>query len=221
MSQTTHDWSLLDCPGVEDVIERAAAKVARQYALDEDDLRQIARLRLCDMETNLPECVPDNLGMLHYRLVQDLADLARVEAGQRDRRESMDAWSDELRAFREAKSQADERCDGEVLVGAEGTIAGWLPVVWGAGYDWRIRVDVLAAWMADVKVAWAKVKLTPKQHGALLLHCGLGWSQLDIARNQGVTQQAVSVRIKAGMSKVMEALGDRSAPGAVELSQVA
>jgi hypothetical protein len=58
------------------------------------------------------------------------------------------------------------------------------------------------AFIADIKTGWNKTDLTRPERRALLMRYGLAWPQRDIAFHEGVTQQAISTRLKGAITKI-------------------
>jgi hypothetical protein len=88
----TMGWYAMELAGVDEVIERAARKVANNskygHAVELEDLAQEARI-LVATKTDL-QAVLAKPGILHHRLVQDLVDLVKTDAGRRDKTVSLD-----------------------------------------------------------------------------------------------------------------------------------
>lgn len=61
-----------------------------------------------------------------------------------------------------------------------------------------------SAWseLVDVRAGWYGAELTEKERTTLFLAHSLFWSQKEIAFNQGVTVQAISLRIRGGLQKI-------------------
>lgn len=75
------DWSLLSEDGVTDVVERAAQRVAREWAptFDVKDLEQVAYLAIGEKSKAAWEAYDIGLGVLHNWLYHRLIDHARHE----------------------------------------------------------------------------------------------------------------------------------------------
>ena len=89
------DWSILKIPGVTEVVERAARKVADKWAplLDFDDLVQEACVILATKADEARgELAKQGLGSLHQWLWCDLTDIARSE----NRKRRLDISRDEI-----------------------------------------------------------------------------------------------------------------------------
>ncbi|WP_405057028.1 hypothetical protein OG474_30365 [Kribbella sp. NBC_01505] len=89
MSEMHVDWTVLDVSHVEPVIFQAARSISKnvryQNAVEIEDLQQEARI-LVATKPDLQECVDEGLmGLLHSRLVRDLADLYKTEARRKDK----------------------------------------------------------------------------------------------------------------------------------------
>jgi hypothetical protein len=81
------DWTILGLPGVMEVAEKAARKVAFDYsvAIEEDDALQEALIMLATRQS-LRDCLHNEalgLGALHHALYSDLVDKVKREAEKR------------------------------------------------------------------------------------------------------------------------------------------
>lgn len=92
-----------------------------------------------------------------------------------------------------------------------------LPTVWGGTWAWgqqnphvpdpdMPRATSVAshsgtywAHLADIRTAWEQTFLTREQRAVLLLSFGCGWTQEEIAKQEQVSQRAVSKRIARGL----------------------
>lgn len=225
---TTVDWNVLDKPGVRDVASRAARKVFDRYQdsilSDRDDLEQDALTYIASME-RLRE-VTDELGLLNYRLEQVLTYNLRTEVRQRSKQLSYDKLTSEggddegktyIRPYVafETSSKSYTRESVESL----------LPAVWDESYCYglpqkdsapdpdmprgsanKAHGNNLSAYIADIKTGWEKTPLTLKERRALVLAFAAGWTQKDIAFNQGCSQQAISERIDRAIGKIVARL---------------
>jgi predicted DNA-binding protein (UPF0251 family) len=224
----TYEWTLLEVPGVAEVIEQASSKVARHFELDADDLAQEGRLRVTDLRKNLAECIskeePD-LGLLQYRLEQDLVDLARVEVSKRARNTSYEERYDGNEDRGDyAPRPANITIRQEVGGYTRELVESLIPAVWDESYCYGMRVEnapdgdmprasankatgnTLAAHIADIKTGWAKAPLSVEEQRAVLLCYGMDWTQSDAAYNQGVSQQTISNRLYVGIGKIVATL---------------
>ena len=230
MSDQTHDWSVLSVDGVGDVILQAATKVARQFEHDPDDLQQEAGILVCDLRTNLPECVlgqeEPQLGMLQYRLEQDLVDKFKTDVSHRNQQVSFEERYDE------PEGGDDERMRTPVSIAQREAVSGYtrelveslIPAIWDADFCYGVKVEnapdadmprgstnkatgnTLAAHIADIKVGWKKSPLTRRERQAIFLHLGLDWSQREAAFNLGITREAVSQFVTSGVGKIVAEL---------------
>jgi len=92
------DWSVLDRPGVLALAGRAARRIADGYedtlTMEYDDARQEALILLATKPAMVSECLSNpalGLGVLYHRLVLDLVDQVKTEAGRRIRHTSYEA----------------------------------------------------------------------------------------------------------------------------------
>ena len=229
MTTETHDWSVLEVEGVADVIHQAAAKVARQFELDPEDLQQEAGILVCDLRTNLPEtvlCEEPQLGMLQYRLEQDLVNKVETEVRHRNQQVSYEERYDE------PADGGDDQMRTPVIVAQREAVSGYtrelveslIPAIWDADFCYGVKVEnapdadmprgstnkatgnTLAAHIADIKVGWAKAPLTRRERQAIFLHLGLDWSQREAAFNLGITREAVSQFVSGGVGKIVAEL---------------
>lgn len=227
----TFDWSILEIDGVEDIINQAATKVARRFDMTLEDLEQDARVRVCDLSTNLPECAYGlnglHLGTLQYRLEQDLVDIAKRELRHRERNTSFEERYDGDGTY--APRPVSVTIRQEVGGYTRELVEALLPAVWDADFCFGMKVEnapdadmprgwtnkatgnTLAAHIADIKRGWQKAPLSLDERRALLLCYGLDWTQEDAATNQGVSQQTISNRLYSGVGKVVATLNGDSA----------
>ena len=83
------DWTVLDQPGVRDVLGKVARKVSDDYEhVEYEDALQDGAILLAS-RADLQE-VLDNLGLLHHRLWGDLVNMNETEANRRTKLESYD-----------------------------------------------------------------------------------------------------------------------------------
>lgn len=234
MAEATYDWEILEIPGVLDVIDQAAAKVSRQFNLEVDDLAQEARVRVCNLSTNLPECAYGfnglHLGTLQYRLEQDLVDIARVEVGRRDRNTSYEQRYNPVEGEGTyAPRPAHITIRQEVGGYTRELVESLIPAVWDESFCYGIRVEnapdadmprgwtnkatgnTLAAHIADIKTGWEKAPLSLNEKRALLLGYGLDWTQEEIAEQLGVSHQSISNWLYSGVGKIVATLNGDSA----------
>lgn len=224
-------WDCFEIPGVEDVVRQAATKVAGHYELEVEDLAQEARIRVATVD-NLNECLSSDgsehqLGLLQYRLEQDLVDIARVEASRRARNTSFDERYDatgDVDKGNFAPRPTSIVIRQEVGGYTRELVESLIPAVWDESFCYGIRVEnapdhdmprasmnkatgnTLAAHIADIKTGWAKAPLSNDERQALLLGYALDWTQKEAAFNQGVSQQTISNRLYSGIGKILGTL---------------
>lgn len=220
-------WDVLDRKGVREVASQAARRINRQYAdyTELEDLKQDA-LVLIATSSGLQEAVDKGeLGLLQFRLEQVLVKSIETYVRHTSRHISYDRIEaqDEneegtfIRPYVEVATASNEY--------TRESVESLLPAVWDEGYAYGLpRQDTapdpdmprgsankaqgnnLSAYIADIKVGWEKAPLTIKERRALILAFGLGWTQRQIAYNQGVSQQAIQQRIYSGVGKIVARL---------------
>lgn len=204
-----------------EAIDRAASKVAYKFELDADDLAQEATIMVTDLTRNLAECIPANIGMLQYRLEQDLVDAARTEVSRRNRAVSY-----------EVRTESDEYAPRPAAITIRQEVGGYtrelveslIPAVWDESFCYGIRVEnapdgdmprgstnkatgnTLAAHIADIKTGWQKAPLTLLERRVLLLGYAMDWTQREIAFNLSVDQATVSRNLYSGVGKIVAEL---------------
>lgn len=223
----TANWAVLDLPLVQKVIDQAARRVHRRYenVIELDDLQQEATIMVVtrDNLTSAAMKAESEPGLLQHRLEQDLGDWVLPRAKQASQTISYD----------EITEGADE--EGFILPYvvietasndySRESVETLLPAVWDESYMYglpqrddapdpdmprgasnKARGNNLSAYIADIKTGWEETPLSIKERRALLLAYGLGWTQKEIAFNQGVSQQAISKRIEQGVGKIVARL---------------
>lgn len=230
-----HDWTVIEIPGVLDVVEQAAAKVAEHFEYSVDDLVQEASIRVCDLRTNLPECVlreEPELGKLQHRLEQDLVDIVRTEVSRRNRNSSYEDRYDE--AFEAEDGESGGR-GGLVAIRTEVSsytkelVESLLPAIWDESYCYGVRAEnapdpdmprgsmnkatgnTAGAHFADIHRAWALAELSVRERQALFLTYAQDRTQSDSARLLGVSQQNVSDWTNSGVGRLVAFLNGKEA----------
>jgi DNA-directed RNA polymerase specialized sigma24 family protein len=66
------------------------------------------------------------------------------------------------------------------------------------------------AHLADIRSAWKRADLPQVERQALLLRFGLGWTQSEVGRAQGVSQQAAQQRIDRGVGRLVAHLNGKT-----------
>lgn len=221
------DWTVLEVEGVLDVIDQATRRVHSKYrkAMWLEDLKQEAMIFVVTHET-LRSCIvteEPELGLLQYRLERDLIDLVRPLVEREQKHISYDALT-------ESAKDGDMRLAYVVIdpIANDYTresVESLLPAVWDESFCYGLPVketvpdpdmprgssnkatsNNLAAYIADIKVGWARSGLTRKERRALLLAYGLGWTQAEIGAHEGCTQQTIQERLYSGIGKVVARL---------------
>lgn len=224
----TTDWSPLEVEGVREVANQAARRVARRYSeyVDLDDLTQDALARIV-AKADLLECLEGEepeLGLLQYRLERDLVNMVTTQVKHAQQTISYDRLV-----------EADDEGHGYVrpyvaiaTASSEYTresVETLLPAVWDESYVYgmpkrddapdpdmpkgstnKAQGNNLSAYIADIKTGWEKTPLTTKERRALVLAYGFGWTQQEIAYNQGVSQQTIQERLYKAVGKIVARL---------------
>ena len=222
------DWTALDIEGVREVASQAARRVARRYSahVEVDDLLQDGLIRIATTQ-NLLDCLLDEepeLGLLQYRLEQDLVEgietrvkhaeqtipYHRVEQADQDQHTYVRPYVAIATASNEYTRESVETL---------------LPAVWDETYTYgmpqrddapdpdmpkgstnKAQGNNLSAYIADIRTGWTATPLTTKERRALVLAYGFGWTQQEIAFNQGVSQQTIQERLYKAVGKIVARL---------------
>jgi len=80
------------------------------------------------------------------------------------------------------------------------------PVDMPRGSANKAHGNTLYAHLADIHHGWRKTELTLKERRALLLRFGSDWTEKEIGRHEGVSQQAISARLFTGVGKIVAEL---------------
>lgn len=216
---------LLNDADVREVCLQAARRVGRRaHQIELEDITQTAYLLLAE-KPDLQECAedPEQYGLLQYRLERRL--VKRFVPSAARMRQTLSY--DELVGGEE---------EGEFMLPyvsiatasndyTRESVESLLPSVWDEGYCYGLpRKDTapdpdmpkgstnkshgndLSAYLADINVGWHRTPLTRKERVALFLAFGMGWTQDQIAYNQGVAQQTISNRIFTAVGKIVARL---------------
>jgi len=220
-------WTVLDIEGVREVATQAARRVNRRYSqvTELDDLTQDA-LILIATKGDLLSCLEGDepeLGLLQYRVEMDLVNKAQTAANQQQRNipfERLEATEGDHTFVRPYVAIATASSDY-----TRESVETLLPAVWDESYVYGMpqRDDApdpdmpkgstnkatgnnLVAYIADIKTGWDKTPLTVKERRAVLLAYGMGWTQGEIATNQGVSQQTIQERLYKAIGKIVARL---------------
>lgn len=229
---SSKDWSVLDIEGVDRIIKLSVDKIVRHHNLtveDAEDLEQEATTLVVDVRNygsyfhNREE---PELGKAQYALEADLIDAIKREVRHSWRHDSYEQrYAAELgeteavapMKVRLSQKQDTARYDADM-------VKALIPAIWDEEYAYGMRVEnapdhdmprsapnlatgnTLAAHIADIKIAWERTPLTLPERRALILGYGMDWRQADVAYNQGVSQQAIQVRLKRGVEKIVKFL---------------
>jgi hypothetical protein len=205
-------------------VRRTHQKFDGRYS-EIEDLTQEAHIAISTTPNLLEAIESEDYGLLQFRLEQDLTDLLDKEVRRTGRNISYDALV-----------ESAEEGGGEYLLSSvvietasndysRESVESLLPAVWDDSFVYglpqkdtapdpdmpkgssnKAHANNLAAYIADIKFGWEKTPLTDKERRALVLAFGFGWTQREIAFNQGVSQQAISNRIEAAVGKVVARL---------------
>lgn len=208
-----------------DIVVQAARRVQRRYRqMEVDELTQQGYL-LVSSTPELQEVAdhPETLGLLQFRLEQRLVRFATKEARRQQSTLSYDALTD-------VEEEGDFLLPYVAIATAANdysreSVESLLPAVWDETYCYGLpRKDTapdpdmpkgstnkshgndLSAYLADIKVGWDRAPLTQKERVALFLAFGVGWTQEQIAFNQGVVQSTIHDRIFSGVGKIVNRL---------------
>lgn len=210
-----YDWTVLDRAGIADVVRQSAHKVARHYNLTAEDLEQEASLMVCSLDSNLRDVLGE-LGILQYRLEQDLSDYVRTEVRRRGLSTSFERRAEVLADIPPAYTPPR---DVSPLYDTE-LVESLIPAVWDEGFCYGMQMEgapdpdmprgsvnkatgnTLAAHIADIRRAWSLAPLTLKQRRALLLRFGFGFDIGEVASMEGVTHQTASERVRRSVEIV-------------------
>jgi len=222
MSTKTVDWGVLDLPNVKAVIEQATRAAHRLYenVIELDDLMQEATIMVVTRQ-NLVSAAEEP-GLLQHRLEQDLGDYLLPRAKRAEKTVSYEEVTQGDDEHYQLPYVVIETASNDYTRESVETL---LPAVWDESYLYglpqrddapdpdmpkgatnKARGNNLAAYIADIKTGWEETPLTDKERRALILAYGIGWSQRQIAYNQGVSQPAIKKRIEQGIGKIVARL---------------
>lgn len=223
----THDWSLLERPGVAEVIERATARIARRTGVDADDLQQEAGLLVAGradlrQAIEMAETEGSSLGLLRYRLEFDLLDIARTLLTKASRNTSWEERYNDETDYAPAPVALSLRNDTSLYT--RELVEQLLPAVWDESFAYGMRSEnapdadmprgaankatggTLAAHIADIKWGWKRAPLTPNERRAILLSYGFDVTQVTASRILGVSQSSISNWLYSGVGKIVARL---------------
>jgi predicted DNA-binding protein (UPF0251 family) len=213
---------------VMDVIRQAAKRIHRKFEQysEYEDLVQEAHVMVSIGDDHQRAIANEDYGYLQHQLELDLMNLLDKEVRRTSKNISYDALMDGAR-----DDEDTTYINPYVIIETASndytreSVESLLPAVWDESYAYgmpqrddapdpdmpkgstnKARGNNLSAYIADIKSGWEKTPLTLKERRALLLAYGLGWTQKDIAFNQGVSQQAISRRIETAVGKIVARL---------------
>lgn len=228
MRDGSADFSVLDLEGVREVALQAARRVHGKYKsyTELDDLHQEA-LVLIATTSDLLDCLLDEepeLGLLQYRLERDLVDTVKTPVRQAQQTIPFDR-------VEQAEGEGGHYMRPYVAIATASSeytresVESLLPAVWDESYVYgmpkrddapdpdmpkgssnKAQANNLSAYIADIKTGWEKTPLTQRERASLLLAFGFGWTQSDIAFNQGVSQQTIQERLYKAVGKIVARL---------------
>lgn len=223
-------WKVLDDPKV----QRVARNVARHTAennkgfLDADDLYQESLLLIAGKPDLSEHAIVGDYGLLYNALRMDLLD--------KFVRPLLRSGEMEQRKYKTVSTEEADEYAAPVVMFNDGTgeytdeaVKLLLPAVWDEAYAYglpdredsperdmpkaaanKARSNNHWAYIADIKTGWDKTPLTLSERRATLLYYGIGWTQTDIAKYEGVSQKQVSVRLNSAVSKITARLNGAS-----------
>lgn len=220
------DFNYLDNKTVLDVIKQAARRVHRKF--DEqysevEDLIQEAHIAIATTANLLGAIESEDYGLLQFRLEQDLTDLVHKEVRRTSKNISFDA-------LLEAQDDGEYLASSVIIETASNdysreSVESLLPAVWDESFVYglpqkdtapdpdmprgssnKAESNNLAAYISDIKFAWARTPLTVKERRALILAYGFGWTQQEIAFNQECSRPAITLRINTAIGKIVARL---------------
>lgn len=220
------NFNYIDNATVMDVIRQSAKRTAAKYENAElEDLVQEAHV-MVSTTPNLQEAIDTaEYGLLQHRLEQDLSNLCMKEVRRTEKNVSYDALveaADSGDAGFVMSSVIIETASNDY---SRESVESLLPAVWDDSYVYglpqkdtvpdpdmpkgasnKAHANNLAAYIADIKFGWEKTPLTDKERRALVLAYGFGWTQKEIAFNQGVNQNTISNRVDTAVGKIVARL---------------
>lgn len=220
------DWSVLDLPGVEQVVTKVAGRIGNDGIplLSRHDLEHEAFIILATRASEVRRRYESGgLGHLGAWLRRRLLDSVRPEIRRAGRQVAYDPTHHASGPVR--PRQAADQGKGY----SRDDVAWLLPTIWdraaayGVAQQYPADPDVprsggrkgkrkvsrgpvsdnLFAQLVDVKEAWRTTDLTERQRRAVFMHRVLFWTQEEIACHEGVSQQTISARVDVALDKMV------------------
>lgn len=229
------NWAITEEPEVRQVIQSAAKSAGEKLghlrshfdSLDEEhnwigsDVEQEALILVA---TN-PELqgYADRPALLYRALLNDLLNFFETETRRASKAVSYSGIEGGVTQL--------EEMDAYITIEAPGggysreSVEELMPAIWDDSYCYGLdrkpnipdpdmprskanpaHGNNLAAAIADIRQGWKKADLTLNERRALFLAHGAGWKQSEVAFNQGVSQQAISLRVQNGIAKIVATL---------------
>ena len=218
-----HDWTVLEIPGVMNVLERAARSLAVESFADADDLFQVGSVELARIGTSPYEAaVAGEFGLLYRSIHQRMANSLRTERLRQQLQEPLpepDTTQEE--DYYEVVMDLDHGTEGYT----QDVLMAVLPALWDESYLLRLdqskqaadgdmprgtggRVKSNGHWalIADVRTAWEKAPLNSEEKQGILLAVGLDYSLREIAAATGMSKDTADRRIRSGLHAMCEFL---------------
>lgn len=209
-----------------DVAAQAAKRIWNRYKdySELEDLESEAYALVLSGEDHQKAIREENWGYLQHQLELDLMDLLDKEIRRTGKNISYDSL------LESTETGGDYMVSSVIIETASNdysreSVESLLPAVWDDAYVYglpqkdtapdpdmpkgasnKAHANNLAAYIADIKFGWAKTPLTLRERRAVLLAYGFGWTQKEIAFNQGVDQGTISRRIDGAVGKIVARL---------------
>lgn len=223
MRGTETDWGVIDHPRVQHAVKNAARSIADMNAgiVEFKDLYQEGLL----LVASTPK-IAGHANAGEYQLVYNEVRERLFKAFIRPMERSGELTARKYRNVSIEGSVTDptpipQMFDEGTGDYTEEAIMLLLPAVWDESYAYglpdraddpdedmpkavanKARSNNHWAYIADIKMGWEKTPLTLKERRALLMYYGLGYTQDDIARYEGIARPTATIRIHNGVTKI-------------------
>jgi len=215
------NWGLIDDPQVVNVARKVSKSIAdtNQGILEAEDIEQECLILIAGTPSLAERAIMREYGTLYHELRCDVLDKfvrPLLRSGEMDKRKYR-TTSPELA---EDTAPFVDFNDGTGDYNAD-TVKMLLPAVWDESYAYglpqredapdadmprvagnKARSNSHWAYIADIKTGWNKTPLTIREKRALFMRYALAWTQEEIANHEGISQQAIAVRINAAVNKI-------------------
>ena len=217
----TH-WKVVEDPRVQQVVRNAARSLADMNSgiVEIDDLYQEGLLIVAGIPKVAKHAIVGDYGLLYGEVRERLF---KAHIRPLDRSGELEA-----RKYRSIPIEDSEDEQTPPLMFDEGSgdytvdaVKLLLPAVWDESYAYglpdrddapdkdmpkasgnKARSNSHWAYIADIKTGWEKTPLTLQERRALLMAYGLGWTQADVARHEGVVKSVANDRIQSAIKKI-------------------